>query len=133
MKLCTITIECVFGIYLEESVSKVCELETSYALYDLYYFIIKCFGFDDDHMHEFFLSRRCFRSKKEIIEDESFMLEDIFPLKKNTSLFMLFDYGDNWVFKIKRSRKKTEPNKNITYPRVLEAFGENPEQYPSYE
>lgn len=93
-------IECVFGCYLEEPVAKICEIKNTYSLHNLCDFILESFNFDNDHLHNFFISRRPIRSEKQIIEDETYTLENIFPIPKNNYLFMNFDFGDNWIFKI---------------------------------
>ncbi|MCD4786852.1 MAG: hypothetical protein K8R09_01375, partial [Desulfobacterales bacterium] len=46
----------------------------------------------------------------------------------------LFDYGDHWLFKVTKSRKKAQdPIQGIEYPRLIEEVGIKPEQYPSWE
>ena len=61
-------------------------------------------------------------------------LEDVFPLEKGKKLYYLFDYGDEWLFKITKSGKKPHnPEKGVKYPAVIEKLGENPEQYPMWE
>ena len=134
MKIWTIKIECVAGWYLEERVSKICEVKSNFDLESLCYFILESFNFDHDHLHEFFTSRspRISRSSHSI-EDESVTLDEIFPLENKQQLFMLFDFGDSWVFKITRSRKKATCMEKVTYPRVIEHQGSNPEQYPMCE
>ena len=58
-------------------------------------------------------------------------LKDLFPLPKKQSLFYLFDWGDEWVFKISPSRKRPhEPVKRVKYPRVESKSGIKPVQYP---
>jgi hypothetical protein len=48
--------------------------------------------------------------------------------------FLLFDYGDHWLFKVTKSRKKAQdPIQGIEYPRLIEEVGKKPEQYPSWE
>ena len=58
------------------------------------------------------------------------MLQDIFPLAKNYALFMHFDFGDDWFFKITRRLKQATFNNTHSYPRITEHIGKNPEQYP---
>ena len=132
MEIWTIKVECVFGCYLEEAAAKICEVQSTYELDDLCDFILESFDFDNDHMHEFFISRRPIRSEKATINDST-MLKKVFPTGNNNHLFMHFDFGDDWVFKITRSRKKTEFKDDISYPRVIEHIGKNPEQYPMYD
>src|SRR5579864_1051823 len=100
-----IKIECVSGRYLEETCAKICEIQSEYELEDLHYFILHNFKFDDDHLHNFFISRRHQGSDQTFLEDESITLDRIFPLKKKHFLFFYFDYGDDWIFKITRMRK----------------------------
>ena len=44
-----------------------------------------------------------------------------------------FDFGDCWLFQIKKSRKKKTVEKQKKYPVLIESKGSNPEQYPDYE
>jgi len=90
-------------------------------------------------LYEFYISRTE-RSRDRIrFDDENgdiynVTLESLYPLEKGKKLYYLFDYGDNWLFKITKSRKKpTEPMEGIEYPRVVESVGNNPEQYPIYD
>ena len=53
--------------------------------------------------------------------------------KKSNFLFMLFDFGDDWVFRINKTRKNAELHQNVTYPRIIEHIGKNPVQYPMCE
>jgi hypothetical protein len=58
----------------------------------------------------------------------------LYPLDKGNGLFYLFDYGDQWIFKITKTRKKAfEPNNNTKYPRLVEEKGSKPIQYPGIE
>jgi hypothetical protein len=55
-------------------------------------------------------------------------------LPKHTKLFYLFDYGDSWYFRITKTRKKIKQKESgVSYPRVVEKVGKNPEQYPDHE
>jgi len=44
----------------------------------------------------------------------------------------LFDYGDQWEFKV-RVRDMNPDAPDGDYPRIVEAVGESPEQYPSWD
>jgi len=57
-------------------------------------------------------------------------IEPLFPVEKGYHLFMHFDFGDDWVFKITRGRNKAATSGEGPYPRVIEHIGKNPEQYP---
>ena len=133
MEIWTMKIECVHGWYLEEESAKICEIESSCDLSELRHFILESFEFDNDHRHQFFISRNPVKSKREVFENESETLNAIFPILKSHHFFMHFDFGDNWVFKITRSRKKSVFFSELNYPRVIEQLGKNPEQYPKHE
>ena len=128
-------ISCVQRAYLEEVCKKQCEITSSYTLADLYDFILEKFKFDDDHMHNFFIGGRSHRSTQDIEEgeEENITLSSIFPLEKNHNLFMRFDYGDDWLFKISRTRAGMKIDSSKKYPRVVKTIGKNPEQYPLYD
>ena len=58
-------------------------------------------------------------------------LESLFPLPKDRKLFYLFDFGDNWMFEIARTRKKPfSPEPGTEWPRLISETGEKPPQYP---
>ena len=58
-------------------------------------------------------------------------LESLYPLPKDRKLFYLFDYGDDWIFQIARTRNKPfEAEPGVDYPRLISESGEKPPQYP---
>ena len=122
----------------EEEWSRVIEIDPSSTLEDFHYCIQDAIEFDDDHLYEFYISRTE-RSRDRIrFDDENeeiydLTLEDLYPLEKGKKLFYLFDYGDHWLFKVTKSRKKPQkPGKEVKYPRVIEEIGENPSGDPTY-
>jgi hypothetical protein len=132
-------VELLFGAYAEEVWEGTIEIDSLSTLEDLHFALQDILNFDNDHMYEFYVSRTE-RSRDPIRYDDenelvySVTLEDLYPLEKNKKLFYLFDYGDNWLFKITKSRKKAqEPVQGIKYPRLVEEVGIKPEQYPSWE
>ncbi|MCD6569432.1 MAG: hypothetical protein J7L53_01880 [Deltaproteobacteria bacterium] len=135
----TLKVELLFGIYAEAECIRIIEINSSSILEDLHFAIQDAVGFDNDHLYEFYISKTE-RSRDRIrFDDENrgiynVTLESLYPLEKGKKLYYLFDYGDNWLFKIIKSRKKpTEPIKGLDYPRVVESIGDNPEQYPIYD
>ncbi len=135
----TFKIELLFGMNAEEACVRIIEIDSSSTLEALHYAIQDAVAFDDDHLYEFYLSRTersggrtSFNDENETIYDLT--LEDVFPLEKGKKLYYLFDYGDEWLFKITKSGKKPHnPEKGVKYPAVIEKLGENPEQYPMWE
>jgi hypothetical protein len=50
-------------------------------------------------------------------------------LKKGKTFMYLFDYGDEWRFKVKVDAINNNATTNAEYPRLVEAVGEAPAQY----
>lgn len=93
----------------------------------------------NDHLYRFCIATTA-RSRNRIGFDDDngaiyeLTLEQLYPLEKGKTLFYLFDYGDEWLFKLSKSRKKPqEAVQGVEYPRVVETIVPNPEQYPIYE
>ena len=132
-------VELYYGAYAEEPWSGTFEIEETTILENLSSTINEFIDFDNDHMFEFYISRTE-RSRDRIVFDDeneklySTTIQDIFPLEKNMRLFYLFDYGDSWLFRITKSRKKSQkPIKDIKYPRLINSNGNKPMQYPDYD
>ncbi len=135
----TFKIELLYGAYAKEECVRVIEIESSSTLEDFHFAIQNAVEFENDHLYEFYTSRTD-RSRDRIrFDDENgklydLTLENLYPLEKRKKLFYLFDYGDHWLFKISKNRKKPQQRKiGIKYPRVIERIGKNPEQYPMWE
>ena len=115
------------------------EIADNSTLEDLHYCIQKAVSFDNDHLYEFFIARTTHSREKRVFDDEDGGLYDVpigelFPLPKNRKLFYLFDYGDCWYFRVSRTRTKEKNQEpSVTYPRVIERVGVDPEQYPDYD
>jgi len=127
------------GMYAEERWDGVLAIDASATLEDLHFAIQEAVGFDNDHLYEFYIARTD-RSRERIQFDEEnegifkMTLKDLFPLPDKKHLYYMFDYGDSWLFKISKTRKKAwEPEPGFTYPRLILETGEKPEQYPSWE
>lgn len=135
----TIKIQLLYGRFAEEEWESIVEVESSSTLEDMHYTVQYAVDFDNDHMYEFYVSRTD-RSRDRVLFDNenekiyTTTLENLYPLKKNKNLYYMFDYGDSWLFKISKTRKKLhEPVKGIEYPLLIEEKGRVPEQYPDYE
>ena len=136
----TLKIECVWGLYLTEAWIRVIEIDEEASLYDLHDFLQDVVDFDRDHLFGFYIANRFHGRKQWLSESEhkedmwadyaEILLKDVFPLGRK-KLYYLFDYGDDWTFEVRRSRKRPrEPEPGVTYPRVIESIGPNPPQYP---
>jgi|GEM_PF-1230013 len=135
-------IKCVFGIYLKTLWVRRIEIDSNSSLASLHHHINKMIDFDFDHLFDFYAGRN-FNNKKHWftkngeysrdIDYNDVYLSKVFPLPESLKLYYLFDFGDNWVFEIRKERKKIKRLDTVKYPRIIESIGENPEQYPSYE
>lgn len=119
------------------------EIPSAQMLYDLAEAIVKSFGFDFDHAFGFYsnLTDYVYDSpiKYELFADmgetdgsagsvKKTRIADAFPAL-GTKMTFLFDYGDDWQFKVEmigegRKQPKTK------YPHLLKSVGKAPEQYP---
>ena len=135
----TLKITLLRGMYCKGEWAANIELDESSTLEDLHHAIQNAVDFENDHLFCFFLSRTDRSRSREYFDDENGLifsktLKDLFPLPAKQSLFYLFDWGDEWVFKISPSRKRPhEPVKGVTYPRVESESGVKPVQYPRDE
>jgi hypothetical protein len=139
----TLTVECVFGTYLEEQCIRVIEIEDAASLYALHLAIQDAIDFGRDHPFEFYIANKWNGWKKQWLteheeweekENDFFRikLQKIWPLGRKR-LYYLFDFGDRWTFEVRKARGAKEPEPEVLYPRVIKSIGPNPEQYPNFE
>ena len=131
----------VFRASLGPKVYRDFEIPSANNLYDLGGAIVQVFGFDFDHPFGFYskLSGRVFDSpvKYELFADmgesearsvKRTRIVEAFPTV-GAKMTFLFDYGDNWQFRIEViGQNRKEPG--VIYPRLLKTIGAAPEQYP---
>ncbi len=135
----TLKTSLIRGMYCEGDWSANIEVDESATLEDLHNAIQEAVNFENDHLYCFYLSRTDRSRSREYFDDENGLifsktLKDLFPLPAKQCLFYLFDWGDEWVFKISPSRKRPhEPVKGVTYPRFESESGVKPVQYPRDE
>ena len=137
----TITVECVRGVYLHAPCVRVIEADEELSLYGLHDVIQSAVKFDRDHPFEFYAAnggspaaRKFWISQADEWEEKAdefaqIRLKDIGPLDRKR-LYYHFDFGDDWVFEIRRGRKLKKAAPGVRYPRVVEKLGPNPKQYP---
>jgi hypothetical protein len=136
----TLRVTCVPGF----ECLRVIEMDSGGSLLDLHEAIQDAVEFDRDHLFEFFVGRN-YRNPKVVIASGvdierrpsaygRITLDKVFPLPEGLRLFYHFDFGDDWYFEIRKSRKRPSgPQPGVEYPRVVESRGANPEQYPDME
>jgi hypothetical protein len=110
--------------------SRTIEVKENFTLRKLHRYIQKIVDFDDDHLYEFYLGKNPRNNMYTVSKDTE--LNQIYP-SNGLKLYYLFDFGDCWLFEIRKSRKKKMAVSNQKYPAVTESHGNNPEQYPEYE
>ncbi len=115
------------------------EIDSASTLDQLHYAIQEAVDFDNDHLYAFCIARTYRSRDREFFDDDdgrvyTTTLEAMFPLPPRKSLFYVFDFGDEWLFKVTRTRKRPhEPREGAVYPRVVKEVGDKPEQYPEDE
>lgn len=115
------------------------EIDSTATLEELHYAIQNAVAFGNDHLYAFYLARNAKSRDREFFDDDdgrvySTTLDELFPLQAKKSLFYLFDFGDHWLFKVSRTRKRPfEPERSGGYPRVVAEVGKKPVQYPPYD
>jgi hypothetical protein len=131
----------VFRVSLRPKIYRDLEIISTKKLYDFVGAIVQGFGFNFDHafgLHSR-LKGDVLRSpiKYELFADmgesdarsvKRSRIVDAFP-EVGDKMTFLFDYGDNWEFKVKligRDRKEA----GVRYPRQVKIVGKAPEQYP---
>ena len=131
----------------EDSIYRDIEIEAGKSLYQLAKAINVAFGFDFDHAFGFYsgLTPASMLRKQPMYELFADMGEagpgvlsvkrtkiaQAFPRTGHTLLF-LFDYGDEWHFRVTLKRTSQKLAK-VRYPRVVESRGDAPQQYPDPE
>jgi len=129
MEIYTLKISFAYGDK-EYPWSRTIEVREDFTLNQLHNYIQRIIDFDNDHLYEFYIGKTP-RNRASIIPLKT-KLNEIFPIT-GFKLFYLFDFGDNWLFKIMKSRKKKVAYPNSLLPLLVETIGENPEQYEEWE
>ena len=74
------------------------------------------------------MGRDAFGDKSDALSVKKTRIIDAFP-KVGHAMTFLFDYGDEWLFRVEVVGLGQKVAK-VRYPRVLKEGGEAPEQYP---
>jgi Plasmid pRiA4b ORF-3-like protein len=126
------------------SIYRTIEIEASKSLYQLAEAIVAAFGFDFDHAFGFYSGLKPATMMRVNPRYELFVdmgdadpgvlsvkktkVAQAFPAIGHTMLF-LFDYGDDWLFRVKLEQMGKRIAK-VRYPRIVATDGEAPKQYP---
>lgn len=130
-----LTVECIDGWHYDHETIRVIEINENAVLYDLFDIIREANGFGWEHMHMFYIGRNprnmkiVFGDEKEYYDKEcrpyDSTLNEIYPLG-NLKFYFLYDFGDKWIFQIRKSRKRIKAETNVKYPRIIERIGDDP-------
>lgn len=113
------------------------KISSNATLFELHEIILESFGFDDDHMHVFFMNNHAWDETEAYytpVNEEAnkhttdYKLSD-FKLEKGSKFVYIFDFGDEHKFAVKVLRCEDE---KTDAPKVVKSVGENPGQYPDY-
>jgi hypothetical protein len=133
-----LTVECLDGWHYDHETIRIIDIDEHAELYDLFDIIRDANGFGFEHLHMFYLGRTP-RNRKIIFGDKDdyydhecrpyhSTLSSIYPLG-NLKFYFLYDFGDQWIFQIKKSRKRISTEADIKYPRIVQKIGEDPESH----
>ncbi|MGQ4834518.1 MAG: IS1096 element passenger TnpR family protein [Candidatus Asgardarchaeia archaeon] len=129
------------------TVYRIVEISSDWSLYDFAWLITKLFNFDFDHPFGFYDSTDLgnVQNAFELFVDEGMEptvkgtlsvkksnVQDLFEIIGKTAYF-LFDYGDEWWFKLELIETKTVKSKKKMYWKLIEKKGTPPPQYPPAE
>ena len=135
----TIEIVLIEGIYFEQPWSCTIEISLDHSLEVLHLAIQNAVDFENDHLYEFIVGSNP-RARSTINFD--CQSDDIYETtvqkllegSKGKKVFYYFDFGDSWLFQLKKSRKKpVTENSDKFYPRVVSENGKKPTQYPDWD
>ena len=135
----TLKVKLISGMYATGDWQGVIEIDADDTLEDLHFAIQKAVKFDNDHMYEFRIGRTERSRDREVFDDETGNVYEqtiggLYPLPGKKSLYYLFDYGDDWFFKIVKTQKTyPAPQPGVSYPRLVQETGDKPEQYPDWD
>lgn len=136
----------VFRASLTPKIYRAFEISATSSLYALAQAITRFFDFDFDHAFGFYskLTGNIYNSpvRYELFVDMGEGEGDARSVKRTriieafpsvgTKMQFLFDYGDEWLFRVELvERKPKEPK--VRLPRLLMSAGQAPAQYPDPE
>ena len=125
---------------------RVIEIDCTASFLQLHKTIQEAVDFADDHLFCFYLGKHPDQHAHTIGGEpglngynpknryRKISISGTWPLPTGYKLYYLFDFGDNWIFQINKTRHKDKiPQTGVNYPRVIEAKGKNPIQYQDWD
>ena len=134
----TLKIKLIEGIYFEHDWQGEIEIAEINSLGQLHMCIQEAVRFEADHLYDFSVGTSE-RARDRIVyecDDNgrlTISFKKLLPFADGKKIFYCFDYGDNWLFQLSKSRKKPkQPEEDVEYPRLISEKGIKPVQYPDY-
>ena len=124
----------VFKVSLAKDLWRRIEIAADHTLLDLHRAIQKAYNFDDDHLYSFFMDGRAWSYERFVspYEEEGPWVDDVrigeLGLFIGQNILYLFDYGDEWHFRVELEEIRTEGRKPRE-PKIIEKKGKAPKQY----
>ncbi|HMA82885.1 MAG TPA: plasmid pRiA4b ORF-3 family protein [Candidatus Thermoplasmatota archaeon] len=128
----------VFKISLGGDLWRRIKLSSDHTLHDLHRSIQRAFDFDSDHLYSFFMDNKAW-SKNSFVSPSERCGGGVGPfadegyigklgLNEGQSILYLFDYGDEWRFRVKLEQIQKEKSKPKN-PHIIDLEGKPPSQY----
>jgi len=129
----------VLSISIATGIYRHLQISLKATLYELHEAIIESIGFDDDHLHAFYMSNKAWDLMTEYITPRAEVAEGLgftdeihleaFNLDTGSQFMYIYDFGDEWRMKIKVLRLVDTPTDK---PRLIKSKGAV-EQYPDWD
>lgn len=116
----------------EPSVSRTVEMLATQTFRDLHIAIQRHFSLDNDHMYAFFMSGQAWDRSGIFCDGNPRIPLHQGGCKAGKEFLYVFDFGDELRHHIRVESEGTK-QEGVSYPRLLAAVGEAPEQYPDEE
>lgn len=127
-----------FKVYIDRNIWAKIKLDGMHTLHDLHNCIQGAFDFDNDHMYSFFMDGIAWSDDKFTcpFEDEGPHADEVkigeLDLSEKQNFMYLFDYGDEWQFKVEVYSIE-EMNEKVISSEIVEIKGKVPKQYPNFD
>jgi len=124
----------IFKVALARDLWRRIEISADDTLLSLHRSIQEAYHFDDDHLYSFFMDGKRWSHEKftSPYEDEGPHVDKArigeLGLYVGQNILYLFDYGDEWEFRVELEEIRTEGPKP-SKPKIVEKKGKDPKQY----
>ncbi len=127
----------ILKVEMDRSLWRRIRISASSTLHALHESIQEAYNFADDHLYAFFMGKKAWQGQAywgphsdERPRADKTKLSSLY-LEKGQSFLYLFDFGDEWLFKVK-VEKVLETEMIPLKPVVIESKGPAPEQYEEW-